>query len=78
MCLSMVDVDAGRFRAFQRVGSDWGKIMHEKPLNRTAPAASQLPTRTGLEELQHPQSEVGTVRVRAMDTENVVPAHHIV
>jgi hypothetical protein len=75
-CLSVADIDAGRFRAFQRVGSDWGKIMHEKPLNRTAPAVLQ--SASGQEELQHPHDGVGTVHVRAMDTENIVPPHHVV
>lgn len=74
----MVDIDAGRFRAFQRVGNEWGKIMHEKLLNRTAPTVLQSSARTGLEKLQQSDDEVGIVNVRAMDTENVVPPHHIV
>ena len=56
-----------------------GKIMHEKPLNRTAPPP--LPT-TALPLLPEGQAggalEAGVTRIRAADTENVVPLHHIV
>ena len=36
-----LDRAAGRFRAFQRVGSSWGSISHEKNLTATAPPAAQ-------------------------------------
>ena len=65
-----LDVEAGRFRAFQRVGSGWGKIMHEKPLNRTAPPPA-LP-------LAPEAGGAGSVRVLAADLANVVPPHYVV
>lgn len=52
--------------------------MHEKPLNRTAPPALESIIRTESVGLQREQEGVGIVRVRAMDTENVVPPHHVV
>ena len=52
--------------------------MHEKPLNRTAPTALESIVRTGPEGLQRAREGVGVVRVRTVDTENVVPPHHVV
>ena len=72
MIISELDIEAGKFRAFQRVGSGWGKIMHEKPLNRMAPPPV-APLAGGPGE----GGGVGSIRVRAADIA-VVPSHHIV
>ena len=69
-----LDIVKGRFRAFQRVGDEWGKIMHEKPLNRTAPPWAARPARrAGLS-----GAGAGLVRMRAEDTLNVVPLRQVV
>ena len=74
----MADLETERFRAFQRVGNNWGKIMHEKPLNRSVPPVMQPSANLGPQNLSQAREGAVTVRVRIADTENVVPPHHVV
>ena len=62
-----LDVQARRFRAFQRIGGEWGTIMHEKPLD--AKHALELPAFEEAEEAwaAHEAAAVGRIRVRAED-----------
>ena len=82
-----IDVEAGRFRAFQRVGSEWGKISHEKNISRTTPLpvlsapAVVVPTRrrrlsAGVG--RDAAAVVGKVWIRAEDSDHVLPDHVVV
>jgi len=65
-----IDTSSRRFRAFQRVGSEWGSIQHEKALDAPSLRSVAGSVSGGGQEEQwiaHESAAVGSIHVRAQD-----------